>query len=118
MLVKSDEFSRLLRSCQRYFGTAALFSLGINLLYLAGPLYMLQVYDRVVSSGSHVTLVMLSAVLVFAYLALLGLDIVRARILTRANVRLDQRISPLILTRMIEAGAEASTAARSQILRD
>src|SRR5258708_3271905 len=118
MIAKPDEFRRMLRSCQRYFGAAALFSLGINLLYLAGPLYMLQVYDRVVSSGSEITLVMLSVLLVFAYLALVGLDIVRARILTRANVRLDQRISPLILTRMIEAGAEAGTAARSQILRD
>lgn len=118
MFTKSDEFVGLLRSCQRYFAAAALFSLGINLLYLAGPLYMLQVYDRVVSSGSNLTLVMLSVVLVLAYLALLGLDIVRARILARANVRLDQRISPPILTRMIEAGTEASLSARSQILRD
>ena len=114
----SDEFSRLLRSCRSYFAAAAAFSLAINLLYLAGPLYMLQVYDRVISSGSELTLVMLTVVLVFAYLALVGLDIVRARILTRANVRLDQRISPRILTRMIEAGAEAGSAARSQILRD
>lgn len=114
----SDEFSRLLRTCRTYFAAAAAFSLAINLLYLAGPLYMLQVYDRVITSGSELTLVMLSVVLVFAYLALVGLDIVRARILTRANVRLDQRISPRILTRMIEAGAEASSEARSQILRD
>lgn len=114
----SDEFAGLLRSCRPYFAAAAAFSLAINLLYLAGPLYMLQVYDRVISSGSELTLVMLTVVLVFAYLALVGLDIVRARILTRANVRLDQQISPRILTRMIEAGAEARTEARSQILRD
>lgn len=118
MFAKPNEFRSLLRSCHGYFGAAAIFSLGINLLYLAGPLYMLQVYDRVISSGSELTLLMLTAVLVFAYLALVGLDIVRARILARANVRLDRRISPRILTRMIEAGAEASSAARSQILRD
>src|SRR5215216_3410011 len=118
MFTGSNEFTRLLRSCRKYFAAAVAFSLAINLLYLAGPLYMLQVYDRVISSGSELTLVMLTVVLVFAYLALVGLDIVRARILTRANVRLDQRISPLILTRMIEAGAEPASAARSQILRD
>jgi PrtD family type I secretion system ABC transporter len=72
----------------------------------------------VVSSGSELTLVMLSVALVLAYLALVGLDIVRARILARANIRLDQRISPRILTRMIEAGAQAGTTARSQLLRE
>jgi PrtD family type I secretion system ABC transporter len=118
MSAKPNEFDQLLQGCRAYFGAAALFSLGINLLYLAGPLYMLQVYDRVISSGSELTLVMLSVALVLAYLALVGLDIVRARILVRANIRLDQRISPRILTRLIEAGEKASTAARSQLLRD
>jgi ATP-binding cassette, subfamily C, bacterial len=56
---RTDELRRLLRTCQSYFVTAAMFSLAINLLYLAGPLYMLQVYDRVISSASEVTLVML-----------------------------------------------------------
>ena len=43
-----------------------MFSLAINLLYLAGPLYMLQVYDRVISSASEVTLVMLTIALLIA----------------------------------------------------
>ncbi len=118
MFTRSNEFSRLLQSCRKYFAAAIAFSLAINLLYLAGPLYMLQVYDRVVSSGSELTLIMLTAVLLFAYLSLVGLDIVRARILTRASIRLDQRISPRILTVMIERGSAAAGGARSQILRD
>jgi len=112
MYKTSDEFSRLLRSCRSYFAAAAAFSLAINLLYLAGPLYMLQVYDRVISSGSELTLVMLTVVLVFAYLALVGLDIVRARILARANVRLDQRISPRILTRRNGSSAESGSSSK------
>jgi ATP-binding cassette, subfamily C, bacterial len=112
----SDELKRLLRSCRGYFAAAAGFSLAINLLYLAGPLYMLQVYDRVVSSGSELTLVMLTIALLFAYVALAGLDMVRARILTRANVRLDQRIAPRLLTILIEAGG--AKGARGQALRD
>ena len=90
---KSPEFARLLRSSSPCFGTAAVFSLAINLLYLAGPLYMLQVYDRVVSSGSEITLLMLTFALLMAYLALAGLDAARARVLTRASVRLDRSAS-------------------------
>src|SRR5215831_6562795 len=77
---KSDEFRQLLQACQGYFITAAIFSLAINLLYLAGPLFMLQVYDRVISSGSEITLLMLTIALLLAYLSLAGLDAVRARV--------------------------------------
>ena len=105
---KSPELAAILRSCRSYFGFALLFSLGINLLYLAGPLYMLQVYDRVMSSGSLLTLVMLTVALVLAYIALSSLDLVRARLLTRANIRLDQRVA--VVRRLGEqqnAGGEA-----------
>ena len=54
------------RRCYPYFLPAALFSAGVNILYLASPLYMLQVYDRVVSSGSVPTLVMLTLALIIA----------------------------------------------------
>ena len=114
---KPDELSILLRSCSRYFLTAAIFSGAINLLYLAGPLYMLQVYDRVISSASQVTLVMLTLALLLAYIALAGLDAVRARVLTRASVRLDQRIAARVMTAIIDRSASAG-GARSQLLRD
>ncbi len=79
-----NPFARLLRSTGSYFGTAGAFSLAINLLYLAGPLYMLQVYDRVVPSSSTMTLIMLTLVLLLSYLALTGLDAVRARVHPRS----------------------------------
>jgi ATP-binding cassette, subfamily C, bacterial len=107
----------LLRTCQSYFITAAIFSLAINLLYLAGPLYMLQVYDRVISSASEVTLVMLTLALLLAFLALAGLDAVRARVLTRASVRLDQKIAARVMTAIIDRSAIFG-GARSQLLRD
>jgi ATP-binding cassette, subfamily C, bacterial len=112
-----SEFARLVRPCGPHLGTAAVFSLAINLLYLAGPLYMLQVYDRVVPSGSGLTLVMLTLALLLAYLALAGLDAVRSRVLTRAAVRLDRRIAPEIMAAIIERQAAAG-GARSQLLRD
>jgi len=78
---------------------------------------VLQVYDRVVPSSSEVTLLMLTLGLVLAYLTLAGLDAARARVLTRASVRLDQRIAPRIMTAIIDRPAAAG-GARSQLLRD
>ncbi|MBV8188311.1 MAG: type I secretion system permease/ATPase [Alphaproteobacteria bacterium] len=114
----SSELWRLMRSGGTYFGTAGAFSLAINLLYLAGPLYMLQLYDRVVPSSSQVTLVMLTIGLVLAYLALAGLDAARARVLTRASVRLDRRVTPRLMEALIEGVAVGPAAARGQLLRD
>jgi ATP-binding cassette, subfamily C, bacterial len=113
----TDELRDLLRTCTGYFVTTAIFSLAINLLYLAGPLYMLQVYDRVISSASEVTLVMLTIALLIAFLALAGLDAVRARVLTRASIRLDQRIAARVMTAVIDRSASFG-GARSQLLRD
>lgn len=114
---KSDELRRVFDACRSYFTTALIFSLAINLLYLASPLYMLQVYDRVVSSASHVTLVMLTLVLLVALAALAGLDSVRARILAGASVRLDQMLAGRIVAATME-GAARGAPARSQPLRD
>ena len=90
---KSDELKRVLLRLPRLFRDRLMFSLAINLLYLAAPLYMLQVYDRVISSASQVTLVMLTIVLLVAFVALAGLDAVRARVLTRASIRLDRLVA-------------------------
>src|SRR5262245_3891991 len=117
MLDRPSEATRLLQSTSVYFGTAGAFSLAINLLYLAAPLYMLQVYDRVVPSGSQITLLMLTLALVMAFVALAGLDAARARVLTRMSVRLDRRLAPRIMTAMIDRRFTAG-GARSQPLRD
>jgi ATP-binding cassette subfamily C protein len=115
--LKFDELRRVLQACRGYFVTAAMFSLAINLLYLAGPLYMLQVYDRVISSGSELTLVMLTIALLISFMALAALDAVRARVLTRGSVRLDRQIASRIMTAIIDRAANMG-GARSQLLRD
>src|SRR4051812_32999310 len=78
---------------------------------------MLQVYDRVISSASEVTLVMLTLALLVAFMALAGLDAVRARVLTRASIRLDNTIATRVMTAIIDRSATAG-GARSQLLRD
>lgn len=87
------------------------------MLYLASPLYMLQVYDRVISSGSEITLLMLTIALLLAFGALAGLDAVRTRVLTRTNIRLDRKIAPRVMTAMIDRSATFG-GTRSQLLRD
>src|ERR671923_1988793 len=82
-----------LRDCRRAFASVALFSGIVNLLMLAGPLYMLQIYDRVLSSRSVPTLVALSIFLVGAYAFQGALDMVRSRVVVRAAVLLDQRLA-------------------------
>ncbi len=67
---------------------AVVFSVFINLLMLTGPLYMLQVYDRVLGSRSEATLVALTGLVVFLFLAMGVLDHARGRVLARIGVRL------------------------------
>lgn len=113
----TSEAYDILTRCRPYFVTVAVFSLAINLLYLATPLYMLQMYDRVVPSSSVITLVMLTIVLLVALLALAVLDIVRAGVLARAGIRLDRLLGARIITAIIDNSAAAG-GARSQPLRD
>jgi len=80
---------RAARSEQRgLIWAAVIFSVFINLLMLTGPLYMLQVYDRVLGSRSEATLVALTALIAFLFLAMGVLDHARGRILARIGARL------------------------------
>jgi PrtD family type I secretion system ABC transporter len=114
---KSDELGDVLQACRRYFLIALIFSLAINLLYLASPLYMLQVYDRVVSSASEVTLVMLTILLLLTLATLAAIDSVRAKLLTRASLRLDRLLASRIVAATMEVAARG-VGVRSQPLRD
>jgi len=121
MLSKSDNHNELrqaVRGCSSYFLPAALFSAGVNILYLASPVYMLQVYDRVVPSGSVPTLVMLTLALVLALGVMAVLDFVRAQIVIRAGVRLDRILSERVMAAMVRQANAAPGAGRSQALRD
>lgn len=88
---KSDQdiVTKSLKSLQSYFWYATLFSASINLLMLTPIIYMLQVYDRVVSSGSMSTLTMLTLLMMLLLLSSGGFEWVRTRLLVAANVRLE-----------------------------
>ncbi|MEJ2002824.1 MAG: type I secretion system permease/ATPase, partial [Maritimibacter sp.] len=69
-----------------------LFSAAVKVLMLTGPLFMLQVYDRVLSSRSVATLQGLFVIVVVSYSALALYDFLRTRLLSRAAYRLDQAV--------------------------
>jgi ATP-binding cassette, subfamily C, type I secretion system permease/ATPase len=87
------DLAEALRDCRRAFASVALFSGVVNLLMLAGPLYMLQVYDRVLNSRSVPTLIALSLLLVSAYAFQGALDLIRSRVVVRSAALLDQRLA-------------------------
>ena len=82
-----------LASCRGAFTVVALFSGVINLLMLSASFYMLQVYDRVLSSRSVPTLVGISLLLA-AYCLQGFLDAIRVRMLARIGARFDEQVSP------------------------
>jgi len=101
-----------------YFFAAAAFSLVINMLMLAPALFMLQVFDRVVSSRSVETLVMLFALTITALMVMAYLDAIRARLLARAAIRLEKQLGPRVLASMLRESAHANRSASMHGLRD
>lgn len=99
-IVGSSSFIyREILSSRLVLASVLLFSAGVNLLYLASPIYMMQIYDRVLTSGSFQTLLFLSVALVVALFTLWTLESIRLRLLVRISERLDERISPGLLER-------------------
>src|SRR3990172_7988392 len=76
---------------------AGVFSLGINLLMLVTPLYMMQVFDRVLGSGNLHTLFWLSLIAIASLAVYGGLEIVRGRVLSKIGLWLECELTaPLI----------------------
>jgi ATP-binding cassette, subfamily C, bacterial len=113
-----SELRQALGACRGYFWSVGLFSAAINVLYLASPLYMLQVYDRVVSSASVPTLLMLTVALLIALGAMAALDGVRARILIRSGLRLDRLLSGRVMAALVKQANAIPGTGRGQALRD
>ena len=82
-----------------FVGVAAM-SCIVNVLYLSGSFFMLEVYDRVIPSRSVPTLVGLSVILAVLYLFQVAIDIIRSRILVRVARSLDLAISPRLFEAM------------------
>ena len=95
----------------------ALFSFVINGLLLTVPLYMFQIYDRVLTSRSESTLLMLTLVAGGLLLTLGLLELARSRVLVRVGARLDDRLNTPLLSAML-SDRLAGHSGQGQPLRD
>jgi ATP-binding cassette subfamily C protein len=115
---EQDALDQALASVRRAFLTAGIFSLFINVLMLAGPLYMLQVYDRVLTSHSIPTLVALTVLLIILYAALGLLEGIRSQVLNRIAGRLDRMLGPAVLETISRCRLETGRDVADEPLRD
>ena len=89
-----SELRQSLDHCRSAFVGAGFFSLIINLLMLTGPLFMLQVYDRVLASRSVPTLIALTCLVAGLYVFLGVLEFVRSRVLSRVGSQISRDLNP------------------------
>jgi ATP-binding cassette, subfamily C, type I secretion system permease/ATPase len=92
-----SELERAIQACRSAFGTCAIFSLAINVLMLASPIYMLQVYDRVLTTRRVETLVMLTLIVTIALAVMSALDALRTSITNRVGCWLNEQLGPAYL---------------------
>src|SRR5262249_9967281 len=114
----ANPIAKALSASKRLFWVTAGFSLAINVLALASPLYMLQIYDRVLASGSTETLIALT-VLILAIFAAMGLvDFCRTALLSRVGARLERQLAPEAFDHLLSVGQRNGQARNDQPLRD
>lgn len=105
-------------ACRSAFRPIALFSLVINLLMLTGPLFMLQVYDRALPSGSVPTLVLLFVLVSLLYLFFALLEGVRSRLFNRLGTRIDEILHRPLYRAILDLRGPAGTGGEAGSLRD
>ena len=100
---KPSELHESILAFKPHYWRALRFALIGALLVLAPTAYMFEVYERVVNSRSHTTLIMLTVILVIAYIVMEVLDWARSETMREAGQLLDQRLAPRVFQAMYES---------------
>jgi ATP-binding cassette subfamily C exporter for protease/lipase len=114
----ASELRTAINALQPYFRRAALFSVFASLLILAPSVYMLEVYDRVVNTRSHMTLAMLTVVVLFAFVVMEVLEWVRSEVMHEASMAFDRRMSGRIFSAIFEANLKRLPGGSAQPMND
>lgn len=114
----SNEILAALAACRRGFVSVGAFSAVINLLMLAPALYMLQVYDRVLASGNHMTLAMLTLMVLGLYAFMGLLEWVRSLVVIRLGAQIDQQLGARIYDATFDASLRVGRGSSAQPLND
>lgn len=113
-----QQLQELLAPLGTAFAFAVGFSVFVNLMLLGPTLYMLQVFDRVLSSRSEATLLMLSIGVAIALVAMAVVDAVRSRLLVDTARRIDEILGPSILRHVLRLSSSPAPANHAGALRD
>ncbi len=112
------EIDAALLSYRQIFGSLALFSGVINLLMLAPSIYMMQVFDRVLTSRNETTLLMLSLIILGVFLFSGALEWIRGQVMVRMSAGFDERLGERAFTAAFERNLRERSANPSQVLND
>ncbi len=118
--LRRELMQEFLRSCRYFFGYAFFFSMFVNVLQLTFSIYMLQVYDKVLTSYNLSTLAVITIAAVIALVVLALLEWIRSRLLVRAGIEFDRMLSlPVLNENLKNATVPAGGASAKQgSLRD
>lgn len=116
--VQKNEITEVLASYKGVFRTVAVFSAIANLLMLVPSLYMMQVYDRVLASQNEFTLLMLTVLMLGAFLLMGGLELMRSFVLVRLGAKLDMQLNKRVYTAAFEQNLKTAGGNAGQALQD
>ena len=107
-----------MRGTRAGFVSAIIFSLFINVLAFVGPLYMLQIYDRVITSRNVTTLIVLTTIAAFLLISYALLEKVRSAVLVRLGLLFAARARAPLFNAVLRGTLLQPTGGHSQALRD
>ena len=113
-----DEISEVYKASRSTLIAAAVFSCMVNILMLTGPLFMLQVYDRVLASGSVPTLVALIIIVAALYAYYGFLEFLRARLMVRLGRRVEEKLRGRVFDAVTTHALRRTPGVGSQPLND
>ncbi len=113
-----NEIGLALRGFKSTFITVGVFSAITNLLALTPSLYMLQVYDRVLASRNEFTLLMLTVMMLGAYVLMSSLEMMRSFVLVRVGAKFDMLLNKRVYTAAFEQNLKKAGGNAGQALGD
>lgn len=113
-----SEIRMALGTLGRFFKPAAWFSVVMSFLLLAPSIYMLEVYDRVINSKSHMTLAMLTLFVLGSFVLLEFLDWIRAELMRQAGLAFDRLMSRRVFDAIFEANLKCMPGGSLQSMSD
>ncbi|WP_241201403.1 ABC transporter transmembrane domain-containing protein [Campylobacter fetus] len=115
---KISELKETIKKSKNCIVYAAIFSFFVNLLMLTPPLYMLQLYDRVVTSRSESTLFFLTLIVLFLFITMAIFEILRSRILIVFGNQIDLNLTDRIYDAIFKLASRVPGRVTSQAMGD